>query len=381
MQFDSYSLFGLVSIGQGLFLLVFLVLKKWKSLSYRILGGILIVLLFEVVHDFFVRTRLIIEAPHLLSTAHFFSYCIGPLILFYVLSSTRKDFKLKPIHLLHFIPFLIYNISKLPSYFQTKTQKLSFLEYYYKSLDNDPLHFFENRGIAEILEGFLRYDIHKILYVAMAFYYFFFYKRKVLNEYSTIEKTNIQWMQTILFGYLIIWVLIPIQRFSGFYISDVELLNNIGFVILPLHIYFISYIAFSQQSGITILKQIESRKEVDVKKLNEILERSDDFLNKSKQFLSADLTLSNLSTELGVRAHDLSFAINHLKNINFLDYINSFRVQESMKLLGEDEQQQYTVEYIGNLAGFSSKATFYRAFKKQTGSTPSQFQKQLSADL
>ncbi len=375
MQFDPYSLFGLVAIGQGLFLLVFLVLKKWMSLSYRILGGILVVLLFEVVHDFFVRTRLILEVPHLLSTAHIFSYCIGPLIFLYVLSLTRKDFKLRLIHLVHFVPFLLYNISKLPSYLQTKSQKLSFLNYYYKALDNDPLHFFETRGITEILEGFLRYDIHKILYVAIAFYYFFIYQRQVRNEYSTLENTNVQWMKTILFGYLIIWLLIPIQRFSGFYISDVELVNNIGFVLLPLHIYFISYVAYSQQSGITIPKQSTSRKEIDEKKLNEILKRSDDFLNTSKKYLSADLTLTNLSTELEIRAHDLSLAINHVRGINFLDYINSFRVQESIQLLGQDEQQQYTVEYIGSMAGFSSKATFYRAFKKQTRSTPSQFHK------
>ena len=375
MRFDPYSLFGLVAIGQGVFLLIFLTLKKWRSVSYQLLAGILIVLMFEVLHDFCVRTRLILEIPHLLSTAHFFSYCIGPLIFLYVLSLTRSEFKLRLIHLIHFIPFVLYNLSKLPSYLQSQSQKLPFLTNYYRSIDSNVKHFFEVRGIENIMKGFLWFDIHKILYVGLAFYYFIDYQRKIRNEYSTLENTNLQWMKTVLFGYLVIWLLIPIQRFSGFFVNDVELVNNVGYILLPLHIYFISYVAYSQQSGTVLPKQSASRKDFDENKLNEILVQSDDFLSTNKRYLSADLTLTTLSNELEVRAHDLSLAINHVRGINFLDYINSFRVQESIQLLGQAEQQQFTVEYIGTMAGFSSKATFYRAFKKQTGSTPSQFQK------
>jgi AraC-like DNA-binding protein len=375
MRFDPYSLFGLVAIGQGFFLLIFLALKRWKSVSYRLLGGILFVLLFEVVHDFCVRTRLILDIPHLLSTAHFFSYCIGPLIFLYVLSLTKNQFKLRLIHLIHFIPFVLYNISKLPKYGQTFSQKLSFLTYYYGSLDKDPRHFFESRGIHDILEGFLRYDVHKIIYVAIAFYYFFNYQRKILNEYSTLEKTNIKWMRIILFGYLAIWLLIPIQRFSGYVISDVILVNDIGYLLLPLHIYFISFIAFSQQASSLLPESSKSKKDIDEEKLKEILNRCNEYINESKAYLKAELTLSLLSAELGVRPHDLSFAINYLQGVNFLDYVNSFRVQESMRLLGQEDNQQYTVEYIGTMAGFSSKATFYRAFKKCTGKSPSQYQK------
>lgn len=375
-SFDFYSLFGLVALGQGLFLLIFLVLKKWQHLSYRLLGFTLFVLLFEVIHDFCVRTRLILEIPHLLSTAHFFSYAIGPLILLYVLSLTKKDFKLRYAHLLHFVPLILYNISKFPSYWQSTSQKLGFLSYYYQSLDNDPLHFFETRGIENILEGFLRYDVHKLVYVIVALYYFLQYQRQIRNEYSTLERTNIQWMKVVLFGYSIIWLLIPIQRFSGFFITNVELVNNIGFTLLPLHIYFISFIVFSQKPNTELPIQTTTN-EIDKTKLNEILVQCDAYLKTSQRFLVPDLTLTSLSKELEIRAHSLSSAVNQLKGINFLDYVNHYRVEEAVRLLGQPDQQQYTVEHIGTLAGFTSKTTFYRAFKKQLGTTPSQFQKQL----
>ncbi|MEQ9404688.1 MAG: helix-turn-helix transcriptional regulator [Cyclobacteriaceae bacterium] len=376
--FDFYSLFGLVALGQGIFLLLFIAMKHHRSSSYRLLFLVLFVLLFEVLHDFLVRTRLILEVPDLLSTGHLFSYCIGPLIFLYVLSLTRTSFKFKALYLLHFLPFLFYNLSKIPSYLQTKAQKLSFLTYYYSSLEKDPKHFFKVRDPMDILEGLLRYDVHKIFYVAVAFYFFIAYKRDILNQYANLEKTNIRWMKTVLYGYLIIWLIIPVQRFSGFIINDLSVLNNIGYMLLPIHVYFISFVVFSQQNATELLSKNKPAAIPDEGFLKEIIDKSNGLLRTEKVYLNPDLTLPMLAGLIEVRDHNLSLAINHLSGVNFFDYINQYRVQEAQQLLKQPEQKQYTVEYIGTQSGFSSKATFYRAFKKLTGSTPSQFQKEHS---
>ena len=84
-----------------------------------------------------------------------------------------------------------------------------------------------------------------------------------------------------------------------------------------------------------------------------------------------------LAEKIAIREHTLSLAINQIQKINFFDYINKERVIEAQKLLKDPEKKQYTVEYIGTLSGFSSKATFYRAFVKHVGKTPGQFSKSL----
>jgi len=380
VQFNFYSLFGLVAIGQGVFLLIFIILKHYKSISYRVLSLIIFVLLFEIIHDFLVKTRLILYAPDFLSTGHVFSYCIGPLIFFYILSLTRSPFKLKYFHFLHFIPFVLYNISKLDSYLQTSSQKLSFLNYYYSSLENNPNHFFQARGFIDVFTGFLRFDFHKIIYVIIAFYFFIAYKRKILNEYSNIEKTNVRWMKTILYGYLIIWLLIPIQRFSGFFDIDVVLINNLSYLVLPLHIYFISFITFSQQNSSQLVLKYKSNLQSDKEELQKVIDRSNISLIDEKLYLNPDLTLTMLANEINIREHTLSLAINQVLQINFFDYVNKQRVIEAQKLLRDPEKKQFTIEYIGTLSGFSSKATFYRAFVKHTGKTPGQFQNQSSQE-
>lgn len=376
-KLDFYSVFSLLAIGQGVFLLVFLLLKRFKNISYRLLSAILLALMFQLAHDQLVVSRLILKAPFLVGTAHFFSYCIGPLILLYISSLISKDFRFKPSHLLHFIPFLVYNLIKLPSYVSSGAKKLSFLHYYYESLDNNPTHFVEVRGFNDILNGFLLFDLHKLTYVALAFFLFIKYRKLVLNKVSNIDKTNLNWMQNILFGYSIIWLLIPIERFHGFYGIDSAVVSHAGALMLSVHLYFIAYLAFSQQAKPATMAISTTPSETDTKYFGQVLAKAQNIMVNEKLFLDKQLTLSKLSAKIDVREHTLSRAINHELKVNFFDYVNAYRVQEAKALLQSEHSMRYTVEHIGTEAGFSSKATFYRAFKKQTGITPSKFQKSL----
>ncbi|MCE7991340.1 MAG: AraC family transcriptional regulator [Roseivirga sp.] len=376
-KLDFFSVFSLLAIGQGVFLLIFLTFKRFKSPSYRLLSGILLALMFQLAHDQLVSSRLILKVPFLVGTAHFFSYCIGPLILLYVSSLINKNFRFKTAHLLHFIPFLVYNLIKLPSYISSAAKKLSFLNFYYESLDKNPTHFVEVRGFNDILNGFLLFDLHKLIYVAIAFYLFVKYRKLVLNKFSNIDKTNLSWMQNILFGYSIIWLLIPIERFHGFYGIDSILVSHAGALMLSVHIYFIAYLAFSQQAKPAAMAISSAPSESDTKYFGQILVKAQNIMVDEKLFLDKQLTLSKLSAKIDVREHTLSRAINHELKVNFFDYVNAHRVQEAKALLQSEQARRYTVEHVGIEAGFSSKATFYRAFKKQTGITPSKFQKSL----
>lgn len=87
---------------------------------------------------------------------------------------------------------------------------------------------------------------------------------------------------------------------------------------------------------------------------------------------------TNCSIELVAKAsktgkNEVSRAINVGLNISFNDYINSLRTEHAKQLLINFDKSQETIEGIGYSAGFNSKASFYRAFKKFTSKTPRQF--------
>ncbi len=92
--------------------------------------------------------------------------------------------------------------------------------------------------------------------------------------------------------------------------------------------------------------------------------------------LDADLTLGKLAQQLGVTDKVLSFVLNEGLSTSYTDYINILRVEEATRQLRDERLSHLSVLGVGYNAGFSSKATFNRVFKKSTGMTPSQYRQQ-----
>ncbi len=100
----------------------------------------------------------------------------------------------------------------------------------------------------------------------------------------------------------------------------------------------------------------------------------DSYVKENKSYLNPQLSLEALAKELGVGVSTLSKMVNN-NGISFPDYINSARVKEAQDLLIDPDFQNYTIVAIGLECGFNSKSTFYAAFKKEVGASPSEYRK------
>lgn len=94
-----------------------------------------------------------------------------------------------------------------------------------------------------------------------------------------------------------------------------------------------------------------------------------------KPYLDNSLNLAKLAAQNYTTTHQLSQAINQKEGKNFNDFINSYRVEEAKTRLKSIDFQNFTIEAIGQECGFNSKSTFYAAFKKFAGTTPTEFRK------
>ncbi len=88
------------------------------------------------------------------------------------------------------------------------------------------------------------------------------------------------------------------------------------------------------------------------------------------------LSLPQLAEKLDLSVNYLSQAINQQKGQNFFDYINTYRVQEVIRLM--QKSPSTNVLDLALAAGFNSKSPFYAAFRKHTDMTPSQYRQTLS---
>lgn len=98
-----------------------------------------------------------------------------------------------------------------------------------------------------------------------------------------------------------------------------------------------------------------------------------EYLNTSKAYRKANFSIYDLSKEIGVPYRKVSAQINAFANVNFNQFINEKRIEDSKAFLKDQAYAKYSLEAIGEEVGFSSKSSFYRAFKKHTGLTPNEY--------
>lgn len=98
-------------------------------------------------------------------------------------------------------------------------------------------------------------------------------------------------------------------------------------------------------------------------------------LEKDEIFKRNDLNLSLFSQLIEEKSHHISQTFSENINEPFQEHINRYRIELAKKLLTDRENQKYTIEAIGQQAGFNNKVSFGQYFKKLTGSTPSQYRK------
>ena len=109
-----------------------------------------------------------------------------------------------------------------------------------------------------------------------------------------------------------------------------------------------------------------------------ILKRLTDTMQEEKPYLNNTLTLPELAEMLSTPPNYLSQVINEQLQMNFFDYVNSYRIETAKNLIINPLPHTLTILDIAMESAFNSKSAFYSAFKKQVGITPAAFKKSLS---
>jgi ligand-binding sensor domain-containing protein/AraC-like DNA-binding protein len=93
-------------------------------------------------------------------------------------------------------------------------------------------------------------------------------------------------------------------------------------------------------------------------------------------YCDADLSLQSLAEKLSLAPHQLSQLLNEKLNRNFAEFVNGYRIEEAKKILSSPRGAQRKIYAVAIDVGFNTMAAFYKAFKKTTGMTPTEFKKE-----
>ena len=101
-------------------------------------------------------------------------------------------------------------------------------------------------------------------------------------------------------------------------------------------------------------------------------------MDHKKLYKNAKLTSQQMATETNLSTTELTKYINGRYGMNFSQYLNRYRTEEAIRLMTSNFLDRFSLEALGQEAGFNSKSSFYQVFKEQTGKTPTAYLKSLS---
>jgi AraC-like DNA-binding protein len=137
------------------------------------------------------------------------------------------------------------------------------------------------------------------------------------------------------------------------------------------------------QKNIEIAKKHSETKQLitlpdyaNLQKDNIIAQFENEIINK-KEYLNSTISAESITNILQTNKTYLSNALNLHYGKNFQSIINEFRINEFISLLNENQHRSFTIESLAEKCGFNNRASFYSAFKKHTGITPSTFIKNM----
>jgi AraC-like DNA-binding protein len=138
----------------------------------------------------------------------------------------------------------------------------------------------------------------------------------------------------------------------------------------------ISNLQFSGELSATPEKETKYLKSgMNKPEYDELIKNLKVLMKKDKPYLDGEITIQDLSKKLNTSVHKLSQAINENFQMNFFDFINSYRIEEVKKLLQDSKNNNLKIISLAYDCGFNSKSAFYSSFKKNAGTTPREYRK------
>ena len=337
----------------GLLTLFILISNKSKSRNDFFLALLIGTLTLQLLGMFLMNSN--IQPDFLKSVNGIYLFLYGPLLYFYSKHITFLDFKFKPNYLVHFIPFIVVLI------IVTLTKE-------------------------RVSQTFLyfAYAIHILCYIFACFWEIKKYKKVLMDNYSQLEWLNLRWLRWALILISLVVLIDGIQIVSILIIQKVPRLEIIVFLLVLGTINLLYFKGFIRPiesrrgfnaEDLKLSTSMTSRKRLNTSLLeNKILiECLENHLNSATSYKNPQLTIGLLAEEIDMPKRTLSELINDHYDQNFADFINTYRVNFAEQRLLNPTDPNETILEVMYEVGFNSKSSFYKAFKKKTGTTPTEY--------
>ncbi len=369
-----WTLIFFLSISQGLFLISVILFRKFNNMQacYFIISIIGVIIVINA--DFLITTSGIYK---IFTNLHGFSFgtmfIMSPLFYWYTKSILDENYVWQRKNLLHFIPYFLKCFHTYTFFNMANGQKVKDITAFL----NDKLIIETNSYISLTLQ---------ILHLAIYLYF----TKKAINESTKFDQNTtylitfekrVKWLNTLFYCFLAYFISFTfwfvIVAIKGAYIANAEYTNVI---LMSIIIYFLAYKSYLEPDLVipNFIRKYKSQAQISIENGLELEQKLKYLMEKEQLYLNPDLTIDELAKALDIPSYLCSRFINDKYEIGFFDFLNTYRIEKIKDRLVDRNYQHFSILGIALQTGFNSKSSFNTAFRKITGTTPSEYKKEAS---
>lgn len=356
----------LFSMLQSILLAIVLLFQiRGNALANRCLATLLIVFSFILGENFLYFGEFYTRYPFTIYLSTPFWFLIPPLLFFYVTLLVDDHLKFKWLMLLHLSPLAVSIFRLIPFYNLQEEIKLAIVG--------------QQHACGEISAEAVMFMVQGSIYFWMCYRYLRRHQLRNDNSKENSPKSHV-WLRFLIF--LLITYVIADFLSAVYLASTRQSTFNFSYISLgtfTVLIHAIGYWAIIEPERLfpaSLMYRIKYRtSRLQLNDLKKAAKKIEDFMTSNKPFLNNDLKLRDLAALVNMSESHLSQIFSQHFQTNFYDFINDYRIMEAQQRLADPLYKHWTILSIGFEVGFNSKASFYRAFKRFTKTTPTKYLK------
>jgi len=352
----------------SLFSLFLFTQKREKPVSNRALGFFLLAWALALLNHVVSRPGRI--SPSLLPVFLFLNavaFLLGPLLFFYVKTVAYRDFSWRKAHIWHGLPLAIYLAALgVAAALAPET---------FRTLDALRGSFFGSSGMRFFT---LVISCQLLSYIAASLFVLRSYRVRIKDSYSSLEKISLTWLYVFIGGFGLIWLIGSVNYVTAVIVARRPPTLELSILNIIITLTVAAVILFRALKQPAIFFGVEEKPKYEYSALSSaeadrILSALNSFMAAEKPYLVPGLSIGELAKNVGYTPRAVSQVINSRLGKNFLDFVNSYRVEEAKRLLSASGSNGKTILEVAFESGFNSKSVFNKAFKKHAGVTPKDF--------
>jgi len=382
MEINSYyRIILLVGAILSLLLSMYLLFYPSKFYANKVLGALAFSWSITVFGFMIQSPGFFTRYPHLYLSLDFFTLLLFPLMYIYLISYLYADSRKISKHFAHLIPGFLSFVAFVPFFIQDAETKIKMITEEMPTWISNLQMFF---NIVIICQG--------IFYTVLSLrklHHFQYFRKSRLSNYQI---ASIYWLRLFITINMVLWAIGTAGVFSdifGFkFAVDLFALFYLGLTVLTLVLIAFTIQRpefFSEDEDIAMLAisktgKANQERKIEVRHLTSEIEILVNHIEHEKAYLKPDLKMQDLVEATGLSSKRISEIFNNDLKKSFFDLINDYRMKTVFELIKDGFHKKHTIPHLAEKAGFNSKTSFNRIFKKYTGQTPSEYIKDKQFD-